>query len=132
MDNEIKKLYSSENARWIGSEHVAFLPCRKLSCPQNLLYSPERQYGYDYNYSQLEAIVRALGTKAKIDFVIEFVVKKYPSGFRFYQSTAIPYDFSKAITEDMPNCAQIREYLAKFPNPEHLSFAELLQDIGQG
>ena len=30
LKDKIEDLYTSETAKWIGSEHVAFLPCRKL------------------------------------------------------------------------------------------------------
>ncbi len=30
LKDKIEALYTSETAKWIGSEHVAFLPCRKL------------------------------------------------------------------------------------------------------
>ena len=33
----------------------------------------------------------------------------------------------KEIEQAVADRAEIREYLAKFPNPEHLSFAELLE-----
>ncbi len=153
LDKEIKNLYSSDNAKWIGSEHVAFLPCRKLkyrgilfvcvdfysenrekinadriaealevaakysckklSCPQNLLYNPEEKYGYDFIFFQFDSIIRALGTKVKIDFVIETVIKKTLKSFSDYESTMVLYDFSNVSVEYLPDCAQILPYYRK-------------------
>ena len=150
LDKEIKNLYSSNNAKWIGSEHVAFLPCRKLkyrgilfvsvdfysekreeinagriaealevatrynckklSCPQNLLYNPEEKYGYDYIHFQFESIILALGSKIKIDFVIETVIGKTLKNFPEYVSTSIYYDFSNSLVDYLPKSAQILPY----------------------
>ena len=141
----IEELYSSENPQWIGSEHVVFLPCRKLkyrgilfvsvdfysdtreevnaerigealtvahkynckklTCPQNLLYSHDDKFGFDYIYHQWNDIVLRL--KDKIDFVIETLVQKNWVGFNMLQSSIVYYDFSSAMTESLPYCAQI-------------------------
>jgi hypothetical protein len=153
LDKEIKNLYSSDNAKWIGSEHVAFLPCRKLkyrgilfvcvdfyskdrekinagriaealeiaakyncsklSCPQNLLYNPEENYGYDYIHSQFDSIFNVLGSKTKINFVIETVIQKTLKSFHQYESTAVFYDFSTSLVEYLPDCAQILQHYRK-------------------
>lgn len=150
LDKEIKNLYPSDNAKWIGSEHVAFLPCRKLkyrgilfvsvdfysekreeinagritealevatrynckklSCPQNLLYNPEEKYGYDYIHFQFESIILALGSKIKIDFVIETVIRKNLKSFPEYVSTSIYYDFSNSLVDYLPRSALILPY----------------------
>ncbi len=153
LDKEIKNLYSSDTAKWIGSEHVAFLPCRKLkyrgilfvcvdfysenrteinasriaetleiaekynckklSCPQNVLYSAEETYTYNYIRSQFESIIRTLGSKIKIDFVIETVIQKNLHSYPMYVSTKVPYDFTNSLVEYLPMCAQILEHYRK-------------------
>ncbi len=153
LDKEIKNLYSSDNTKWIGSEHVAFLPCRKLkyrgilfvcvdfysenrteinagriaealeiaekykckklSCPQNILYAPEEAYRYDYIRFQFESIIRSLGSKIKIDFVIETVIQKTLHSYPLYASTMILYDFSNSLVEYLPRCAQILQHYRK-------------------
>lgn len=153
LDKEIKTLYSSDNAKWIGSEHVAFLPCRKLkyrgilfvsvdfysenreeinarriaealeiatkyecvklSCPQNLLYSSDEQYGYEYIYAQFEYIVRLFCSKEKINFVIETVIQKTLRSFPQYRCSSIYYNFKNSLIEYLPNCAQILSHYKK-------------------
>lgn len=153
LDKEIKNLYSSDNAKWIGSEHAAFLPCRKLkyrgilfvcvdfysknrteinaariaealeiagkykckklSCPQNVLYSPEAACSYDYIRFQFESIIRSLGSKIKIDFVIETVIQKTLHSYPLYASTMVLYDFSNSLVEYLPRCAQILQHYRK-------------------
>ena len=157
LDKEIKNLYSSDNAKWIGSEHVAFLPCRKLkyrgilfvcvdfysenrteinaariaealeiagkykckklACPQNVLYSPEEAYSYDYIHFQFESIIRSLGSKIKIDFVIETVIQKTLHSYPLYASTMVFYDFSNSLVEYLPRCAQILRHYRKLLRP---------------
>ena len=150
LDKKIRNLYSSDNAKWLGSKHVAFLPCRKLkyrgilfvcvdfysenrekintgriaealevaakynckklSCPQNILYYPGEKYSYDYIHFQFESIILALDAKIKIDFVIETVISKTLKSFPEYASTSIYYDFSNSQVEYLPRSAQILPY----------------------
>ena len=152
LTKEIESLYSSDTPKWIGSEHVAFLPCRKLkyrgilfvsvdfysdnrdninasriaealeiaykynckklTCPQNLLYSPENdefsyKFSFDYIYHEWNRIVLALKDKVKIDFIIENLVQKNLLSLRMFMSSLIPYDFSNSLIEYLPDCAQI-------------------------
>lgn len=153
LNKEITNLYSSDNAKWIGSEHVAFLPCRKLkyrgilfvcvdfysknrteinaariaealeiaakykckklSCPQNVLYSSGEASDYDYIYSQFESIIRTLDSEIKIDFVIETVIQKTLYNYPAYVSTGILYDFSNSLVEYLPRSAQILQHYRK-------------------
>ena len=64
LDKEIKTLYSSDNAKWIGSEHVAFLPCRKLKYRGIIFVSVDF---YSENREEINArrIVEALKIAAK-------------------------------------------------------------------
>ena len=148
LKKEIDSLRSSDSPKWIGSEHVAFLPCRKLkyrgilfvsvdfysenredinavriaealeiahkykcmklTCPQNLLYSPkDNKFSFDYIYYQWNDIILALKDKVKIDFVIENLVQKNLSSFRKFQSSMALYNFSNSLIEYLPDCAQI-------------------------
>lgn len=153
LDKKIKNLYSSDNAKWIGSEHIAFLPCRKLkyrgilfvcvdfysenkekinadriaealevaakynckklSCPQNLLYNSGKKYGYDYIHSQFDSIINVLGSKVKIEYIIETVIQKTLSSFSAYNSTIIEYDFSNSLIDYLPDCALILPHYRK-------------------
>lgn len=143
----------SEEAKWIGSEHVAFLPCRKLkyrgilfvcvdfysekreeknakriaeafkvasrhkckklSCPENILYSSEDKIGYDYIYFQLESVLDNFGPKEKIEFVIETVVQKKLTSFGRLLCSKVFYDFSESFVERLPYCAQVLPHYRK-------------------
>ena len=153
LKKTIDELYTSEHPQWIGSEHVAFLPCRKLkyrgiffvsvdfysenreeinalriaealevahkynckklTCPQNLLYNPNEKYSFDYLYYQWNRIIQALNHKAKIDFVIETIVQRNLTGFHMLQNSMTLYDFSNSLVEYLPNCAQILPHYRK-------------------
>ena len=87
--------------------------CKKLSCPQNVLYSPAEAYSYDYICFQFESIIRSLGSKIKIDFVIETVIQKTLHSYPLYASTMVLYDFSNSLVEYLPRCAQILQHYRK-------------------
>ena len=117
LKKSIEDLYTSEHPQWIGSEHVARIAeamevaarynCRKLTCPENLLYNTDEKYSFDYLCYQWNNIILALKNKIKIVFVIETIVQKNLRGFHLFQGAMTLYDFSNSLVEYLPNCAQI-------------------------
>ncbi len=154
LKKEIESLCSSDSPKWIGSEHVAFLPCRKLkyrgilfvsidfysdnredinaariaealevadkynciklTCPQNLLYSPEdNNFSFDYIECQWVDIILALKDKIKIDFVIENLVQKNLLSFLKFQNSTPRKNIRYSLIEYLPDCAQILPHYRK-------------------
>lgn len=89
--------------------------CKKLSCPRNFLYSPARfERRYEYLHFELAEVADCLPEKVKIDFVVEYVIQKnwtayYPEFFNFWRY----YDYSNALVEFLPACAQILPWYRK-------------------
>lgn len=107
--------FYSDNRTEINAQRIAealivasTYKCKKLSCPGNLLYEPDRyQFGYDGLYIQLETIIEKLPANIQIDFIIEYVIKKDLFAYSDLSSTMSRYDYSTALIEYLPDCAQI-------------------------
>ena len=73
--------FYSDNRTEINAQRIAealivasTYKCKKLSCPGNLLYEPDRyQFGYDGLYIQLETIIEKLPANIQIDFIIKII-----------------------------------------------------------
>lgn len=85
--------------------------CRKLSCPRNFLYSPYKSESYVNAYVnlnfELEKVVANLPDEVKIGFVVEYVIKKDLNAYSVLSNSWIYYDYSNALVEFLPACAQI-------------------------
>ena len=107
--------FYSDNRTEINTQRIAealivasTYKCKKLSCPGNLLYEPDGyQFGYDGLYIQLETIIEKLPANIQIDFIIEYVIKKGLFAYSDLSSTMSRYDYSTALIEYLPGCAQI-------------------------
>lgn len=64
LKQTIEKLYTSEHPQWIGSEHVAFLPCRKLKY-RGLLFVSVDFYSENRENINTARIAEALEVAAK-------------------------------------------------------------------
>lgn len=66
LEKEINSLYSSDNAKWIGSEHVAFYPCRKLKY-RGILFVCVDFYSENHVEINSERIAEAFEIASKYD-----------------------------------------------------------------
>ena len=171
LDKKVKAIYQQTEKRtiyadtklgftvnesgYIGTEHVAFLPCKKLnyrgilfvsmdfysrnreeinarriaeafevaakynckkiSCPRNFLYDPNRHetglYGLE---NELEKVIENVSPEIKIDFIVEYVIKKDLFSFNEFNNSIIYYDFSTALVEYLPVCSEILSHYRKY------------------
>lgn len=149
LKNKVDKLGFTINAgAYIGSEHVAFMPCKKLkyrgilfvsvdfysddreeinakriaealevaakynckklSCPRNFLYGINRyQTGLLGLEQELTEVIEKVSADVKINFVIEYVIRKTLFTFNEFIDSIVYYDFSNALVEYLPNCSEI-------------------------
>ena len=144
-----RKLNTLKDSDYIGTEHAAFLPCRKLkyrgiifvsvdfyskerdevnkeriaealllaqkyhcarlSCPGGFLY---REYEftppYDSLIAELNETIRTLNEKEKINYMIEFVIKRnFVNYLRLKDSFYTYENYTKALFEKFPITAEI-------------------------
>ena len=157
LDRKIKAIYEQKGneSDYIGTEHVVFLPCRKLkyrgllfvsmdfysenreeinakriaeafevaakynckkiSCPRNFLYGPDRHetglYGLE---NELNKVIEKVSTEIKINFIVEYVIKKDLHSFDEFNNSIIYYDFSTAAVEYLPASVEILSHYRKY------------------
>lgn len=67
------------NARRIAEafEVAVKYNCKKISCPRNFLYGPNRhETGLSGLENELEKVIENVSSDIKIDFIVEYVIKK--------------------------------------------------------
>lgn len=147
--------FTVNESGYIGTEHVAFLPCKKLnyrgilfvsmdfysesreeinarriaeafevavkynckkiSCPRNFLYGPNRhETGLSGLENELEKVIENVSSDIKIDFIVEYVIKKDLFSLNEFNNSIIYYDFSTALVEYFPVCSEILSHYRKY------------------
>lgn len=87
--------------------------CKKLSCPRNFLYAPDKSESYvDLNF-ELEKVVANLPEEVKISFAVEYIIKKNWTSYSELSYSWVYYDYSNALVEFLPLCSQILPWYKK-------------------